>query len=383
MQVLGWVRFPLAFIASAINCRKALRGITCDVHEFSIPREAGNFEFDVWRTSKSYCSNILIISTSFAFRQLIFEHSQNPLSPLPFPTSLPADHCPSFPQNRASNDCQTHYLSTGKEGWLIVAPKDQPDQPEGCVVPFVYPNGTGWVGFFCINSPFRGRGWGATLFQAGLNHFAANGAEVVGLDAVQEQVKTYERRGFVDKARIRLMVREGLGTQPLEGGLGHPQEGERLFPLERVPSEVLTRSDLEHLGLERPKVWTKEAMFSRPDAFGFALVKGETMDELQGWILVRSCQHGFRFGPLYAKTKEKADLLLRTAMKRVEKEQGTFIAEVWPQNPEANEIFEEAGWKYAGIDYHRMWLNGVVPMEQRPGGLAEKECFAIFDAGEG
>lgn len=205
----------------------------------------------------------------------------------------------------------------------------------------------------------------------------------MGLDAVEEQVGTYERRGFVDKSRIRLMIRAGLGEQPLEGGLVHPQHGQQLFPLSRIQSEVLTKSDLEHSGLERPNLWTKEAMFSRPDAFGFALVKEGVTDALEGWILVRSCQDGFRFGPLYASTKEGANLLLRTAMKRVEKEKGRFMAEVWPQNPDAVGIFESAGWKYSGIDYYRMWLKGVVPEQQLPGGLAEKQCFAIFDAGEG
>ena len=309
----------------------------------------------------------------------------SPTHPTPFAMflSFQANRSHPLPQNRASNDCQTHYLSTGKEGWLMVAPEHDPDKPEGCVVPFVYPNGTGWVGFFCINEPFRGRGWGRALFQAGLDHFAASGPKVVGLDAVKEQVDTYGRRGFVDKSRIRLMTREGLGEQPLEGGLAHPQHGLELFPLYRVPSEVLTRSDLKHTGLERPNLWTKEAMFSRPDAFGFALVKEGATDALEGWILVRSCQHGFHFGPLYATTKEGANLLLRTAMKRVEKEKGTFMAEVWPQNPEAVGIFEDAGWQYAGIEYNRMWLNGLVPKEQQPGGLAEKQCFAIFDAGEG
>ena len=266
---------------------------------------------------------------------------------------------------------------------MLVAHKDNPDKPEGCVVPFVYPNGTGWVGFFIINKPFRGNGWGSTLFQAGLDHFVTGGAKLVGLDAVEEQVGTYERRGFVQESRIRLMTRDGLKNKPLEGGLDHPQKGQELFPLYQIPSEVLTKSDLEHSGLERPKLWTEEAMFSRQDTFGFALVKEGAKDVLDGWILVRSCQLGFRFGPLYATTKENAKLLLRTAMKRVEKENGTFMAEVWPQNPEANAIFEGVGWIYTGIDYYRMWLNGLVPKEQQPGGLAEKQCFAVFDAGEG
>lgn len=229
----------------------------------------------------------------------------------------------------------------------------------------------------------RGKGWGGKLFQAGMDYFASHNTKIVGLDAVQEQVETYGRRGFIEKGRIRLMMREGLGVQALEGGLGRTADGEELVPLDHLPSSVVTQSDFENTGLQRQKLWSKEAMFSRPDTFGFALVKEGTKDELEGWILVRSCQHGFRFGPLYATSPARASLLLRTAMKRVEKEEGTFIAEVWPQNEEVNGVFEGAGWKYAGMDYHRMWLNGEVPKEQQPGGTADKQCYAIFDAGEG
>jgi len=250
-------------------------------------------------------------------------------------------------------------------------------------VSFVFANGTGWVGFFCINEPMRGRGWGAKLFQAGLDNFKAGGATVVGLDAVQEQVGTYGRRGFVETDRIRLMVREGLGIEPLGEGLTRPNDGEELVPVDLIPHDILTKSDLEHSGLERPRLWTQDAMFGRPDAFGFALVREGTKDQLEGWVLVRSCQHGFRFGPLYATSASRASLLLSTAMKRVEKEEGTFIAEVWPQNPEAINVFEKAGWKYAGVDYHRMWLHGVVPKAQQPGGTASKQCFAVFDAAQG
>jgi len=251
------------------------------------------------------------------------------------------------------------------------------------VVPFVFANGTGWVGFFCVNEAMRGRGWGAALFQAGLERFAARGATTVGLDAVREQVGTYARRGFVEAATINVMVRNGLAIQPLNQGLLRPDDGEELIPLDHIPAKVLTKSDLEHSGLERPMLWTQDAMFSRPDAFGFALVREGSTDQLEGWILVRGCQHGFRFGPLYATSPSRAALLLRTAMKRVEKQEGTFIAEVWPQNPNAVSVFEEAGWKSAGVDYHRMWLHGVVPKEQQPGGLASKESYAVFDAAEG
>jgi hypothetical protein len=259
------------------------------------------------------------------------------------------------------------------------------DKPEGCIVPFVYPNGTGWVGFFCLNAAVRGQGWGAKLFQAGLDHFKKNGAMVVGLDAVQEQVGTYGRRGFVEKARVKLMVRKGLKEQELSGGLEHVQGMmERVTSLDHIPTRLLVESDLQHTGLERSGLWTKEAMFTRDGTtFGFALVNENTKEELEGWILIRNCEHGFRFGPLYANTPENAEFLLRTAMRRLEAEDGSFIAEVWQENKQAVKVFEDAGWTYAGVEYHRMWLDGKVPDAQQPGGKAETEMFAVFDAGEG
>jgi hypothetical protein len=259
------------------------------------------------------------------------------------------------------------------------------DKPEGCIVPFVFSNGTGWVGFFCLNAPVRGHGWGGKLFQAGLDHFKKNGATVVGLDAVQEQVGTYSRRGFVEKARVRLMVRKGLKEQELAGGLEHVHGlKNRVTDLDHIPTRLLVASDLLHTGLERTKLWTKEAMFDRDGTtFGLAIVKEDVEEELEGWILVRNCDQGYRFGPLYSNTPENAEFLLRTAMRRLEAEDGSLIAEVWQENKEAVKIFEDAGWTYAGLEYHRMWLDGRVPEAQQPGGKAEKEMFAVFDAGEG
>jgi len=207
---------------------------------------------------------------------------------------------------------------------------------------------------------------------------------MVGLDGVEEQVGTYTRRGFVDTALVRLMVRKGAKEQPLEGVFEHTAtQLERLVPLEQIPSQILVKNDLATTGLERGKLWTKEALFNREDTWGLALVKEGTKEELEGWILVRSCHQGFRIGPLYAETKANAKLLLHQTMRRLEDADGSYIAEVWPSNPDAVAVFEESGWEWAGVDYHRMWLNGVVPQAQQKAGKAEKEMFAIFDAAQG
>lgn len=264
-----------------------------------------------------------------------------------------------------------------------MANKSKPDDAEGCIVPFVFDNGTGWVGFFCMNAPLRGIGWGATLFRQCLQEFEKAGAKTVGLDGVADQVKTYERRGFVETNLVRLMVRKSIKEQPLKEGFERVEtDNMRLVPLEEIPSHILTENDLEITGFKRSKLWSKEAMFDRDDAWGLALVKEGNKEHLEGWILVRNCQLGFRFGPLYANSKENAKFLLHQAMWRLQAEDGSYIAEVWYSNPNAVAVFEEFGWEWCNIDYHRMWLHGRVPEAQQAGGKAEKEMFAIFDAAQ-
>jgi GNAT superfamily N-acetyltransferase len=284
---------------------------------------------------------------------------------------------------RAADDSKTHYHSTGPDAFLVVADPAEPSKAEGCIVPLVYANNTGWIGFFCINEEHRGKGWGANLFKGALDHFREKKIEVVGLDAVTQQVQTYARRGFVEKARIEVLTRESTKTKPLDGLLQCPP-GKRLVALEDIPMKVLVQSDMEHSGLERSRLWTKEALFDREDVFGFALVDEEKGHEvLDGWVLVRGCQIGFRVGPLYASSSETASLLLWNVLKRYEGHEGKFIAELWAGNPAAETVFREAGFDEKVVHYHRMWLNGNVPKPQWPGGKADQEAYAIFDAGEG
>jgi GNAT superfamily N-acetyltransferase len=284
---------------------------------------------------------------------------------------------------RSAEDGQTHFHSTGSDGFLVIADACEPSKAEGCIVPLVYANNTGWIGFFCINEPHRGKGWGANLFNRALDHFREKKVEVVGLDAVTQQVQTYARRGFVEKAKIQVLSRLSTISKPLDGLMQCPP-GKRLMPLEDIPSEVLVKSDLEHSGLERSRLWTKEALFDRDDVFGFALVdEAKGHETLDGWVLVRGCQIGFRVGPLYATTSETASLLLWNVLKRYEDHDAQFIAELWAGNPAAETVFRGAGFDQEVVHYHRMWLNGNVPKPQLPGGKADQEAYAIFDAGEG
>ena len=64
-------------------------------------------------------------------------------------------------------------------------------------------------------------------------------------------------------------------------------------------------------------------------------------------------------------------------------DQATLIAEVWCGNPEAENVFEDLGWKGIRSEYHRMWVDGRPTEPWKEGGLAQKGVFAIFDAATG
>jgi hypothetical protein len=260
--------------------------------------------------------------------------------------------------------------------WLLLV-HNETDKPEGCVVAFTYPNGTGWVGFFIVNAHLRQHGLGRMLWKNLEAKYQSSGTTIVGLDGVQEQVKTYERRGYKDIARIPLMMRASLREHPLHDK--YSLEGQ-VTNIKLVDPKLLAELDLALNGLDRRALWTQEALFSRTDTYGYVLLDDQ---KVLGYILVRRCEHGHRFGPLYAKTYDQARLLLLNAMYGTIESQGSMVAEIFGSNPKGKTVFEELGWTWAGIDYHRMWLGGRVPKEQDEDGRGTKEMFATFDASEG
>lgn len=286
-------------------------------------------------------------------------------------------------QNRDADDATTHFrVASNGKNWLLLIPAES-TKPEGTVVAFTYPNGTGWVGFFMLNASFRGKGLGRELWKQLEASFRASNTTVIGLDGVEEQVNTYKRRGFEAVARIPLMTRPSLKQKPLSAAQSQDVdiEGE-LLDIKSVDPKTLAKIDLEHTGLDRSAYWSYDALISRRDAFGYALssTSTSTPPEITGFILVRRCENGHRFGPLYAETYDAALRLLYVAMNHIAESDGSMIAEIFGSNEDGRKVFEELGWEWAGLDYHRMWLGGRVPESQRNGGKGTKGMFATFDA---
>lgn len=246
------------------------------------------------------------------------------------------------------------------------------------LLPLIYPNKTAWVAFFIMNAAYRGKGLGAALWREMETLVSAAQCSFIGLDAVPEQVQTYTRRGFVDCARIPLMSRKSLYEKPLEITWSY-EDAVELQDLRDVDPVHLTRLDLEHTGLDRRAYWAVDVLPARREAFGYAVVED---GELTGLIYARRCPDGVRIGPLYAATYAQARQLLHKLMNdylRLE----NFVAEIFGTNVEGRKLFEELGWEYVGVSYHRMWKDGKVPAEQQEGDKGAKRMYATFDAASG
>lgn len=295
-------------------------------------------------------------------------------------------HVVDHAQNRSPDDGATHLYCSTLDGWLVAIPANTPNDtpypqdgaPQGCVIIYTFPNSTSWLSFFVTTAAYRGHGLGRKLFKAGIECLHRRGADYVGLDSVAVQRGTYARRGFVETNLIAICERSNAKDIPDVDG--EPLEGERLVDLAAVSFERLAASDLAHSGLERTSLWTTEALFQRRDATGLAVM--DRNDTLKGWILVRRCELGYRFGPVYADRKDVATLLLHAAIERLEDRDAGLIAEVWHSNEEAISTFKMFGWKWTST-FHRMWYKGKQPLAQSPGGQAEKGTYAIFDAAQG
>lgn len=257
-------------------------------------------------------------------------------------------------------------------------PYPQDSRPQGCIISYIFPNSTGWISFFVLTAPYRGYGMGRELFRACMDFFSRARLEYIGLDSVPEQCETYGRRGFVETNLIAICTRPNVKDIPHANGV--LSEGEKLIALKELDPAEIIKSDLAHCGLERTRLWTTEALLHRSDTAGFAVIDENNV--LKGWVLVRRCELGYRIGPLYAERKETAGLLLHATMESLEDKNASLIVEIWHSNKDAVPTFEEMGWKWTS-SFHRMWFKKRVPAAQSPGGKAEKEMFAIFDAAEG
>jgi len=160
----------------------------------------------------------------------------------------------------------------------------------------------GFMGFFIVRPPFRGRGFGDRLWHARrerlIGRLAPNAT--IGMDGVFAMQSYYARGGFVFSHRdLR------FSTEVPAGGMPQVGDGAPIKPLARFPFDVVQAYDRRCFPAARPAFL--EGWVSQPDSLALGC---EREGRFRGFGVVRRCQQGCKVGPLFADDLSIADALL-------------------------------------------------------------------------
>jgi GNAT superfamily N-acetyltransferase len=150
-----------------------------------------------------------------------------------------------------------------------------------------------FAGLFVVDPEYRAHGIGMQLYRYAMIHA---GSRVVGGDGVVAMVEKYQKDGglFLHYNNARY---EGTGGGIMPAGL---------IPLKQVPFEDLVVYDSAHFPARREKFL--RCWISRPGHYGLALQDGE--GEIIGYGIRRVCCTGHKIGPLFARNRAAAELIL-------------------------------------------------------------------------
>ena len=207
-----------------------------------------------------------------------------------------------------------------------------------------------FLGLYIVLPPFRGRGFGWTLWQHGM---ASAGGRQVGLDGVVAQQDNYRKSGFT--LAWRNVRYEGAG------GRQAPRDA-RVVPLLTLPFETVLDYDRAFFPSERARFLRAWLQQSGAAAFGF--VDG---GRLQGYGLVRRCRSGWKIGPLFADSEAIAEALYAALAGHAAVGEPVFLDLPEP-NAAANALARRHGMKMV-FETARMYTGTApsVPMERMYG----------------
>ncbi|MCS6892809.1 MAG: GNAT family N-acetyltransferase [Rhodovarius sp.] len=179
------------------------------------------------------------------------------------------------------------FLAQDPDGFLMA---EEDGRMVACISAVTYGENFGFIGFYIVDPPFRGRGYGWAVWQAAMQRLAER---VIGLDGVVAQQDNYRRSGFD-------LAWNNARYQAVMPRLPPPDAG--LVPASSLPFEELLAYDAACFGVARPRFL--EGWIKTPGHIALA-VPG-----LKGYGVIRPCREGWKIGPLFADDAAAARRLL-------------------------------------------------------------------------
>lgn len=165
-------------------------------------------------------------------------------------------------------------------------------EPVATISAVRYADSFGFVGFYIVAPPHRGRGYGLRTWNEAIARLAGRN---IGLDGVVDQQPNYRKSGF----RLAYRNVRFCGTSG-----GDAADDADIVPLADVPLAALLRYDAPFFPAARGAFL--RSWFEQPGHVGAAVVRD---GGLAGYGVLRPCRSGCKIGPLFADDPRDAERL--------------------------------------------------------------------------
>ncbi|MCJ7739837.1 GNAT family N-acetyltransferase [Candidatus Microgenomates bacterium] len=204
-------------------------------------------------------------------------------------------------------DFQVAFKWAAEEGWnpgLYDADSFFATDPDGFFIGFLdeepiasisavrYDDRFCFLGLYIVKPKHRNKGYGLKIWDETLKYLSA---QTIGLDGVVAQQDNYKKSGF--RLAYRNVRFEGKGLKLSEN---HPE----LILLKNIPFNLIKEYDDQVFPTSRPSFL--RSWIQQPESLAVGFLKNK---RLLGYGVVRKCQKGYKIGPLFADTKNIAEIL--------------------------------------------------------------------------
>jgi hypothetical protein len=189
--------------------------------------------------------------------------------------------------NPGINDAKNFYTAD-PDGFLMGKLNGDPIT---CISVVRYSQNFNFIGIYIVKPDYRKQGFGLTTWQEAFKLIPDQPAV---LDAVLEQVKTYEKSGF-KPAQSHLRY-QGI----IKGEIKN-----NIVDLKNINFDQLCQYDRQYFPSDRPHFL--QQWISQPNSQGYGYIKE---GQLLGYGLIRKAVNGWKIAPLFAENSDIAEKLL-------------------------------------------------------------------------
>ncbi|KXN69212.1 hypothetical protein CONCODRAFT_8439 [Conidiobolus coronatus NRRL 28638] len=149
-----------------------------------------------------------------------------------------------------------------------------------------------FMGMYIVKPEHRKKGYGFKTFQTALDSVKDKN---VSLDAVLQEIKTYEKSGFVVHSFLQMRHHGKFDVTNLY------KPNKNIVPLNTFTNEQIAKYEESIIGFYRPEIWELYKNYEG----GYSVAYAED-SKLEGLGVIRPGSNAYKIGPLFAKDTETA-----------------------------------------------------------------------------